>query len=424
MSQYQQQQIKVVWRKGRNTFVLRYWDPDKGPRGGWREVSAKTNNRKKADKSAGELLAKLSAGDYQPRTDRITWECFRERYRTEKLVSLARKTAVAFFTAANHLEAIVDPRYLDEITPDLLSRFQAKLRLSAREGDEYSEATIASYLRAIRAAVNWAADMGMIRSRIKVAMPKRAVKSRDMRGRPPTESEFRSMLKACEIVRPQDSSQWQRYLMGLYLSGLRLEESMALSWDPVSPISVDLEGAFPQFRILAEGEKGNKDRLLPMAPEFAQLILDTPIHQRHGAVFAVKHEDGSPWDPNGVSKQVAEIGRRAGVIVDSAAERFATAHDLRRAFGTRWARRVTPAVLKILMRHKSIETTMKYYVGIESDDVAGQVWASVGLPLPTSYGESCPEGDQSGDHVTSEAAPTIATICHKLFRGTGFSRIP
>ena len=61
-------------------------------------------------------------------------------------------------------------------------------------------------------------------------------------------------------------------------------------------------------------------------------------------------------------------------------EKFATAHDLRRSFGTQWAKRVMPAVLKRLMRHAEIGTTMKYYVTIDADDVAdefwGQNWAS------------------------------------------------
>jgi integrase len=42
--------------------------------------------------------------------------------------------------------------------------------------------------------------------------------------------------------------------------------------------------------------------------------------------------------------------------------RYATAHDLRRAFGTRWSKRVMPATLQKLMQHASIETTMRYYV--------------------------------------------------------------
>jgi integrase len=77
---------------------------------------------------------------------------------------------------------------------------------------------------------------------------------------------------------------------------------------------------------------------------------------------------------------ISEIGELAGVLVNKAEGKFATAHDLRRTFGTRWAPRVKPATLQLLMRHKSIETTMKYYVSQNADDVADELWSEYGAP--------------------------------------------
>jgi integrase len=68
------------------------------------------------------------------------------------------------------------------------------------------------------------------------------------------------------------------------------------------------------------------------------------------------------------------VPKRAHLQID-AFSRHLDAHDLRRRFGTRWARRVMPATLQLMMRHKSIETTMKYYVGQDADDVADELWA-------------------------------------------------
>jgi hypothetical protein len=105
---------------------------------------------------------------------------------------------------------------------------------------------------------------------------------------------------------------------------------------------------------------------------------------------------------NGVAHRVGElvvkIGRRAGVVVNKADGKFASAHDLRRAFGTRWSRRVMPAVLRRLMRHSSIQTTMGYYVDLDSADVADQLWASFGNASEsynTSYniGQNKPENE-------------------------------
>jgi len=35
---------------------------------------------------------------------------------------------------------------------------------------------------------------------------------------------------------------------------------------------------------------------------------------------------------------------------------------------------VKPATLQLLMRHRSIETTLKYYVAQNADDVADELW--------------------------------------------------
>ena len=62
------------------------------------------------------------------------------------------------------------------------------------------------------------------------------------------------------------------------------------------------------------------------------------------------------------------------MVVNKGDGKFASAHDFRRAFGTRWARKVMPMVLQKLMRHDSIETTMRYYVDLDVDDMAEELW--------------------------------------------------
>lgn len=78
-----------------------------------------------------------------------------------------------------------------------------------------------------------------------------------------------------------------------------------------------------------------------------------------------------------VGRMVSEFGRTAGIVTDEAEGRHATCHDLRRSFGTRWASRVMPADLKELMRHDSIETTMKYYVSHNTDALAVRLLAAM-----------------------------------------------
>jgi hypothetical protein len=54
------------------------------------------------------------------------------------------------------------------------------------------------------------------------------------------------------------------------------------------------------------------------------------------------------------------------------------------AIRDRWARRIKPATLQMLMRHRSIETTMKYYVNLSADDVADELWQNY-VPTPTQF---------------------------------------
>jgi integrase len=129
------------------------------------------------------------------------------------------------------------------------------------------------------------------------------------------------------------------------------------------------------LRIPADLEKGHKDRILPMAPEFAHLLEEVPDAEKHGPIFKLMRIDGRPGRPSvdRVSKIISKIGAAAKVLVDST--KTASAHDLRRAFGEHWASKVMPAQLMEVMRHESIETTMKFYVGRNAERTAALLWA-------------------------------------------------
>ena len=58
-----------------------------------------------------------------------------------------------------------------------------------------------------------------------------------------------------------------------------------------------------------------------------------------------------------------------------------------------------PAVLKRLMRHASITTTMGYYVDLDADEVADQLWAD--------FGDSG-QGNISGNNGRKEAMKPVA----------------
>ncbi len=174
------------------------------------------------------------------------------------------------------------------------------------------------------------------------------------------------MLACVEQVTGKDEApSWQYYLEGLWWSGLRLKESLALYWNDETRLCVtDVDGA-TMLRVPAELEKGHKDRLLPIAPEFEEFLGRTPPELRRGRVFnpQAQRVHGENLTEDRVMRVVSKIGEAAKIVVDPRCNKYASAHDLRRSFGERWASRIMPPQLMELMRHESFETTLKYYVG-------------------------------------------------------------
>jgi len=344
-------------------------------------------DRHEAERLAGELQRQLEAGN-STAPSRLSWEEFRNRYESEEVAGFATLTGVKIQTVLDRVEAELNPQRLRDLTPARLSHLVKTLRT-----DQLSENTIVTYLAHLHAALNWAHRQQMIAGVPEFPKIQRAKKGgrRLMKGRPPTGEEFERMLEVVpDVVGEGAASHWRHYLRGLWTSGLRLTESLDLWWDredklfPVFPVD-----GHPMLKIHAELEKGNRDRLLPIVPEFAMFLLETPDSERVGPIFRLEGRRGRLTAPE-VSRRVSEIGKAAGVRVyvspKTGKEKWASAHDLRRAFGTRWAKLVMPPELQILMRHESLETTLRYYIETDAQSTAASLWAAFhrsGGPKPT-----------------------------------------
>ena len=363
--------VRVFKYPDRKNLVMRYDDPTTG-----KPVtrSAGTDDEATAIGNAAVWQDELITGRYAAPV-KLTWEEFTTRYKAEKVSSLAKGSRANIAVSLDQLARVVNPDRLSKLTAAVVSQFQSKLR---QEG--MKETTIAHHLRNIRAALRWAAAMGLLPKAPKIEMPKIAKGQTLMKGRPITGEEFDRMIAEVKSERPNDTQTWKDFLTGLWLSGLRLDEACNLSWDEEAPFTVDLTGRRPVFRILAAAQKARRDELLPMTPDFAEWLLKTfPAAGRVGKVFKLTTTRGAESFVSAqVGKIISRIGEAAGVVVNKTEGKFASAHDLRRAFGTRWAKRVSPAVLKRLMRHATIATTEKYYVHLDAAEVADDLWAKFG----------------------------------------------
>lgn len=375
--------VKVyVINKGRKNLYLRYTDPATGK---LVEKSAKTNKHSKALMEAGSWQKELQSGRYQ-KPSRMTWEDFREHYAANALPALAESSGVTYEATLNVLERTCHPKRIADLTTATITRFATELRTQG-----LSEATVGRHLRQLKAIVRWANRQGLLNVLPEFDMPKRGKGAKVMRGRAVTEEEFDRMIRAIpKVIDNAAAASWKFYLRGLWESGLRLTESLVLRWDDApGAIVVDLSGRRPMLRIPSEAEKANKDRLLPITPQFAKLLESVPERERRGRVFNLLAANGKslPATRRLVGPIVSAIGKAAGVVVDERTKgkeivrKFASAHDLRRAFGQRWASKVMPTVLRELMRHEDIGTTMKFYVGQNAEATADAVWAAVGDTL-------------------------------------------
>ena len=385
--------VHVVKYPKRPNLVMRYVDPMTGKQ---KTKSAGTPRRREAEKVAAKWEAELREGRYNE-PSKVTWADFREKYEDEVLSGLAENTYKKVIGVFNMIEDVLSPKRLYDLTAQRLSYWQSELRKGGRAEDTIKGHT-AHLVSALRRAVDW----GMLPELPKVTVPHRAKKVSLMKGRPLAGEEFERMLsKTVSVVGEAAALSWLYYLRGLWLSGLRLEESLDLYWDRDDRLSVDLSGKLPMLRITGEFEKGHKDRLLPMAPEFAEFLLQTPEHLRKGRVFdpMARKRRAEHLTASRVGRLVTAIGKAAGVVVKREGDKvkYASAQDLRRSFGERWAPRVMPQVLKELMRHESIETTLKYYVGSNAQATADILWEAHSAAGSIS-GNIAPDGLEFAEH--------------------------
>ncbi len=393
--------VHVVKRKDRKFLYLRYIDPVTGEA---HERSSKCVRKKEANKAAGRWESELrTGGGVVSSRARTKWDAFRASYEAHVDRELGEKTLEKVWSLFNVIDRFMKkPDNVQRVTRPWINRFRTVLLEKGRQ-----PSTIESHCRHLRAALVWAKEEGLIEDLPKFPKPsKKARKKKKMKGRPITGEEFDRYLAAVEPYfrklianrrrlgeKPSDVElsdrvrqsidSVKRLMQGIWLSGLRLGEALSLNWDRYADgIRVDADGKFVKLLIFAEDEKGGQDRNYPVAPEFAEFLLSVPAAERKGHVFDVVLHRGICRRVDTVSSKLVDIGEFAGIKVDEKTDNktgeskpvYASAHDLRRSFGTRWAKRGLPIFhLKELMRHASVQTTQEYYIDIESDDTAEAV---------------------------------------------------
>lgn len=345
--------VAVFRPDGRRYYYCQWRDKRTG-----QKVTRSTRSEKLT--AACIAAAQLSADAGNP-----SWPEFQTAYQRDILAARSDATREKHRALFRAVDEHVGPiERLTDLDAPAITRLTTGLRSVGLE-----DSTIRGHLDNLRAALKWATEQGYLSAVPKMRLPARG----GMRGRPLLLEEFERYCAAVKPIVGRRAKDYVELVEGLWLSGLRLFEAHALSWDHDSKICVDLTSyRRPMFRIAGDVDKGRKERVFPIAPEFVEWLQRVPANRRRGFVFFRRNRPSLNW----TSKRLSEIGERARIKVkdERGKLKWASAHDLRRSFGFRWAQRVPAPALMALMRHASITTTMKYYVGANADAAADVVW--------------------------------------------------
>jgi len=351
----------LVRRKGAKIYQVRYFLND----GSVRERTTKETVRRQAERRAIEILREADeSGSFEI----YGWAEFCVRYESEQLAARPFKTREAFRTARSRLDQLCpEIRFVSDISAKLLVAFAVRLR---QEGK--SEATIQAYRNHLMSALKWAEEVEVIKCRPK---PPRLLRvPSGSRGRAVTREEFERMMDQIPaVVGKEFESRWRWNLEALWLGGFRLGETFSIYWEQSyeGHHLVDLDSPKPKISINQNAEKAFRNRLLPMPRDLADHFRSVPANRRNGLVFKWPMSRGYSTSKRTVGCRISELGKLANVKVGQ--KKYASCHDIRRSFGSRWSMLVQPFVLRTLMRHSSISTTERYYVTIESDRIADQI---------------------------------------------------
>ncbi len=345
------------------------------------QIKRSERNRALAQRKAAELERSLNAaGGGNP--THVTWEQFRDRVTSDFYNSMRPATRVAYESVLNRLETTYRPHWLREVTSELLRDHVKNLRT-----ERITEGTINKHIRHLFAVMRWAKSESLL-----ALLPDKPISPRNVRGlaakskgRAVGPEELEAMVATIpKVMTGKQVAEFERFLRGIYAIGLRLSEAMKARWESDSDVFPLFADSRHPVWVFGAAQKNGREEQSPITPEGVEFLLATPPGERHGFIFELNGRSGRLTETT-VSKLISQIGKAADVQVApinprTGKPKYASAHDLRRSFAQRLAYRVSPAILKLAMRHKSHLTTDKFYVGADAQAAAEVMWQGVRTP--------------------------------------------
>jgi integrase len=268
----------------------------------------------------------------------IAFSQFASLYINSIRLSVRQKTIESYEMWIRSFEVQFGGVPLQHITPALVDRW--KVQLATR----YSPTSVNIALRTIRAAFSYARRHGML-----TVSPLDPVASLDVPKHdfPPfwRRDQFDAFMEIVDIQR-------QRTAFSLaFFAGLRLGEVVSLRWEDVRTDHIVVESR------TEHRTKSDRSRKVPLFTSLRAELEQTP--RRNDFVVAPHKRTRLAAEPNAISQRFREQLRAFNeeAAIPLPAISF---HGLRHSFATNLAPRVPVAVLRKLLGHSDIKTTMIY----------------------------------------------------------------
>jgi integrase len=347
------QDTKQVKRHGTETASWYCFWIDLDGKQRCKSYGAGETGREKAEKQRSILETQLNDGTYQSNLKK-TWAQFRQEYEEKVLAVKDVRHREEARRCLDQFQRIIKPGRMTTIRTAAVDDFVAKRRKEPRfpskrekgEGQAVSPATVNKELRYLRAALRKARKWKYITETPDFEFLKEPQKLPTYV--PP--EHFALLYRACDHARlPIDltctaADWWRGLLVAAYMTGWRISALLKLRRE-----DVDLKTGLALSR--AEDNKGKRDQKV----QFHPLIIEHLQRLRSfDPVFF-------PWNRARrlLFEEFLRIQGKADFKADSPKGHYGF-HDLRRAFATMNADRLTPDALQLLMQHKDYQTTQRY----------------------------------------------------------------